>query len=97
MHDFTDTKKTSSKNFVSEAIRVFEDRASLRVTDVSSVVFRDFVIWYAYYFLSQAELPAAIPKNVILNVHTILGNRDQATFEDILSGTISLEKWGESL
>jgi hypothetical protein len=34
---------------------------------------------------------------VILNVHTILGNRDQATFEDILSGTISLEKWGESL
>jgi hypothetical protein len=97
MHAFFNEAKTSRKDFVAQAIAVFDDRASLRVTDVSSVVFRDFSIWYSYYYLENNTLPGKIPTNLITEAHDILQDRDDQSFEVVLSNVINIERWGEFL
>jgi Protein of unknown function DUF262 len=63
-----------SDAFVAKAAAVFEDRASLRVTDVSSVMLRDFALWYVYYFLGSDVLPDPIPKEPIVRVRAEMAN-----------------------
>jgi hypothetical protein len=87
----------SGENYVSEAIKVFQDRASLRVTDVSSVVFRDFVLWYAYLYLQEAALPTPISASAIKNIFSQLRGRDDVGFDATLTHSLNLEKWGQSL
>jgi hypothetical protein len=98
MEAFYDAKNTrSGKKYVSEAIVVFQDRASLRVTDVSSVVFRDFALWYAYFYLLDAPLPDSVSADVIKNIFSHLRGRDDVGFDATLSATLNLEQWGRSL
>lgn len=87
----------SGENYVSEAIKVFQDRSSLRVTDVSSVVFRDFVLWYAYFYLRDGVLPAQIPAAAIRDIFSLLRDRDDVGFDATLTHGLDLEKWGQSL
>jgi hypothetical protein len=88
----------SGRKYVSEAIGVFQDRASLRVTDVSSVVFRDFALWYSYYYLLNPPLPASISAEAIKNIFQRLRGRDDVgLFAQALSGVLDLEQWGQSL
>jgi hypothetical protein len=94
---YTAKNVRSGKNYVSEAIGVFQDRASLRVTDVSSVVFRDFALWYAYFYLLEAPLPDSISADAIQNVFGHLRGRDDIGFDATLSTGLSLERWGQSL
>lgn len=86
-----------SSNFANEAIAVFEDRASLRVTDVSSVVYRDFSLCYLYHFTFGGELPAQVDIATIIRVADIMSDRDDATLEFILNEVIDIERWSASL
>jgi hypothetical protein len=87
----------ASDNYVSEAIVLFQDRSSLRVTDVSSVVFRDFALWYVYYYVVQHRLPPPISAGVIEDIFGLLRERDDVSFEITLSNSLNLDRWGQSL
>lgn len=80
--------------FVREAIAVFQNRASLRVTDVSSVVYRDFCLWYSYYFTGHTSLPSSVFLKSMERVHDDLNSRDDVTFEFVLGQTLDIEQWG---
>lgn len=84
-------------HFCTEAVAVFEDRASLRVTDVSSVVFRDFVLCYLYFFIAESDLPSAMPTDWFGAVEEILNSRDDISFESALAETIDVDHWSHTL
>lgn len=84
-------------HFCTEAVGVFDDRASLRVTDVSSVVFRDFVLCYLYFFLSDSKLPPVIPTKSFCEVERLLNDRDDMSFESALSEAIDVDRWSHTL
>ena len=79
---------------VQEAIKLFKDRASLRVADVTSVVYRDFSLWYAYYFLDHRDLPESIDRSTLKSVRSALEERDDVTFERCLRDGLDLISWG---
>lgn len=93
--DASNRQRTS--HFVTEAVSVFEDRASLRVTDVSSVVFRDFTLWYVYYFLIGTTLPRTEFVPIISMVEDQLKARDDVSFEFVLSHHLDIELWAGTL
>lgn len=94
-HDALDAKFTA--HYATEAALLFNDRASLRVTDVSSVVYRDFVLWYLYYFLVSEEVPRGVLSDVIVEVEDVLSERDDVTFEFTLGELLDIDAWSGSL
>lgn len=84
---------TSARNFVPEAYAVFQDRASLRVTDVSSVVYRDASLWFAYHFSGHRALPATVDQSALERIRDDLLSRDDVTFEHSLSEHLNLDRW----
>jgi hypothetical protein len=94
MSYFVNAREASSvRNFIPEAFAVFQDRASLRVTDVSSVAFRDFTLWYAYHFGANGPVPPSVDLAVCKRVHADLGSRDDVTFEFVLGKNLDIERW----
>ena len=91
------TKKGFTAHYVTEAAALFEDRASLRVTDVSSVVYRDFALWYIYYFVYGPSVPSQIPVAFIESAEDALSQEDETTFEYCLSRLLNTEVWAASL
>lgn len=83
------------KSDVQEAIKLFKDRASLRVADVTSVVYRDFSLWYAYYFLDHRDLPESVDRNTLKSVRGAFEKRDDVTFERCLRDSLDLISWGQ--
>ncbi len=82
---------------ISFAIEVFDDRSSLRVTDVSSVIYRDVSLFYVYYFL-KFSLPQGVPESVILEIRDQLaGQGDIVSFELALEQSIDVESWSSTL
>jgi len=97
-YDFTSEKhRKSHKPFISEIFALFENRSSLRVADVASVVYRDFCLWYAYKLLESGPLPEVIPEDQIHQIWVTHSSRDDATLEFILSESLDVNKWGHSL
>lgn len=86
-----------STNSVSEAAAVFEDRSSLRVTDVSSVVYRDFVLCYIFHFIMKWPLPPMVSVAKILAVESALGARENVPFEQALSEILDVDEWSRTL
>ena len=84
-------------HFISEATSLFDDRASLRVTDVSSVVYRDFVLCYVYHFAIAAELPPAVDIFQIEAVEDILRQGGDSSFEEARSQVVDVESWSRTL
>jgi hypothetical protein len=95
MSQFGSESGVFARNYIPEAKRVFQDRASLRVTDVSSVVYRDFALWYSYVYALGAATPTSVDKATCTELHEALGQRDDATFEHALSRILNLEKWSK--
>ena len=85
----------SARNFIPEAHAVFQDRASLRVTDISSVVYRDVSLWFSYFFSGHSSLPSTVDRSVIETIREDLSSRDDATFESSLSQRVNIERWGK--
>ncbi len=82
---------------ISEAASLFADRSSLRVTDVSSVVYRDFCLCYIFRLSLSGELPAQVNGKLIDEVLDRLSDRDDATFEYTVSQMVDVEAWSQSL
>ena len=80
------------------ALELFRDRASLRVTDVSSVVLRDFCLWYAFY-IGSGQSPSAIPSTLLGSLQAVDAAWHAADmfpekdFEDIVVRHVDLELW----
>lgn len=81
------------RNFISEALALFNDRASLRVTDVSSVAYRDFALWYSYVVLRNEDVPEIVDRMTIETIFDDLSQRDDVTFEYALSQRLKIENW----
>jgi hypothetical protein len=98
LSEFTSEKtRKSHRPFVSETFALFENRSSLRVADVASVVYRDFCLCYAYELIDSGPLPRIIPREQINLVRSTHELRDDATLEFILSEYLDVSKWGHSL
>lgn len=93
------TLRTGSftSHFLTEASAVFDDRASLRVTDVSSVNYRDFVLNYAYYFICDGDLPPMVDVPTITRVSAALDHMDELSFEQALADNVDIESWSATL
>ena len=95
---FVQSASTASvRNFIPEAYAVFQDRASLRVTDVSSVVYRDAALWFAYRFSGNISLPTSVDESALETVRNDLLSREDVTFEYSLSQRLNLERWSKLL
>lgn len=88
---------SSGSDLAYAARLVFDDRSSLRVSDVSSVVFRDVCLWIQYLYWGYKEVPPQIPLRYIFAVADIHGSRDDVDLEHILSETIDFNVWSASL
>lgn len=86
---------TSARNFVPEAYAVFQNRASLRVTDVSSVVYRDASLWFVYLFSGDRLLPSSVDRSTLDAIRGDLLSKDDVTFEYSLSQRLNLERWSK--
>jgi len=97
MDEFISHKTQRAKvPIISEIFGLFENRASLRVSDVTSVVYRDFCLWNAY-FLTGGRLPASIPLQEIETINGTVRERDDSTLEYVLSQHLNVEGWGRTL
>lgn len=82
---------------IAAAAEVFVDRASLRVTDVSSVVYRDFALNYVYYSIYEF-LPFSIPIQIIMGIReSYSGQREDISFEGVLEENLDIPLWSETL
>lgn len=90
-------QKKALPHHATQAALVFQDRSSLRVTDVSSVVYRDFSLCYLYYFLVARDLPSSIPSDLLVGVDVLLSKRRELGFEGALSEILNVERWSATL
>jgi len=96
--EFTSEKlHKSNRPYLTEIFSLFENRSSLRVADVASVVYRDFCLWYAYFLVCQAAPPPDISLDQIVQVKEAHFSRNDATLELILSELLDVNRWGHSL
>jgi hypothetical protein len=80
---------------IQEAVKVFVDRASLRVTDITSVAYRDVCLWYVYVFTGHSRLPIRINTEVLESLYEISKTQDDVAFEFVLSKTVNIETWSD--
>jgi hypothetical protein len=77
------------------AARMFQNRSSLRVTDVSSVVYRDFALWLVYE-QRHGTVPIAIDTDTISTITGLcLNGSANETIEEILGKNLDLQAWGQ--
>lgn len=78
-----------------ESFRLFRDRSSLRVTDVSSVIFRDFALWFAYTLKGHRPHPSGVNTYLLTRISAAWSNRrDDVTLEEILAELLDQQLWG---
>lgn len=94
---YQDVREGSTNEYVDEARSVFEDRSRLRVADVSSVLFRDFCLWYVYRFTYDVPLPFTVSEEIISLVNEDIRQRDDITFEYSLQQRVTSKSWGSFL
>lgn len=76
-----------------EFVRLFIDRASLRVSDVSSVVYRDFALW-AVHSINHFKLPYGLQNNLDLRSLTQPKSLTaHKTLEEMLDAKLDLQSW----
>lgn len=85
-----------SSVYAGEAARLFRDRASLRVTDVSSVVYRDFSLCFIYAMASPQRQIPGVPYDTIRGV-TKLMKVELSSFEEATQRLINVDEWSATL
>ncbi|WP_306017470.1 DUF262 domain-containing protein [Oceanicaulis sp. MMSF_3324] len=93
MADFYNIQKRSDRYVIlSDCYDLFSDRASLRVTDVSSVILRDFSLKFALYLMYG--LSGYQERSLYDAILDYRGHNKEADFEQIVLKFISIENWG---
>lgn len=93
--DVSDTRQSAHSLW--QAAALFHDRSSLRVTDVSSVVYRDFVLCYIYKIFLDGELPESVNTALIVEVANAMAENDHASFEYVVANLVDVDAWSWSL
>lgn len=74
---------------------LFNDRASGRVTDISSVVLRDICIWICYDAIFDMRGPDRSHSTALERVFASYNNvGDDLELENIITSILSIEQWG---
>jgi len=91
MDFFSDLRSRSPEHpLTSAAVELFHDRSSLRVTDVSSVVYRDFVLWLVYL----AEFGGEPPRRVLTDeVIEVVNEAEAANLPEALATHLNSQRW----
>lgn len=96
--DFRRSKMTSFSSLTERSLlRIFSDRSSSRVSDVSSVIFRDIIIWIFFAEVAERKTKSLIgaEKSALLNmIRSELRNRKQDPTEEILERCTDVNLWG---
>ena len=87
----------SDSGLASEARRIFDDRSSLRVSDVSSVVYRDVCLWLQYIEWGYWDIPDRIPAQYLYRLAEIYKHRDDASLDYVLGEILDFDVWSVSL
>lgn len=94
--EFHDLWQRSGNPIVENALGLYEDRASLRVTDVSSVAYRDFVLFYLYQFGEKRALPSSV-KQVLFERVDMLASEQPWRFEEAVQECVDPTAWSQFL
>ncbi|MBU0739791.1 MAG: hypothetical protein KJ981_20125 [Alphaproteobacteria bacterium] len=97
IQDFLWIKDAERPKILFDCVEIFEDRSSLRVTDVSSVVYRDFILCYFYHFIGNRRLPDSVLEPILAAVHDQALHEPSIHFEHALSESLSVEAWSRTL
>lgn len=89
-----------ASSFVAQLMLVYNDRASSRVADVSSVLSRDVVIWILYIaFLWSCQVQVDTDDSQIdvlrRRLTNIIGNDDLLIGEEFVSRLLEADGWGK--
>jgi Protein of unknown function DUF262 len=86
----------SFPQFISQCISLFVNRSSLRVSDVSSVLYRDFALWALYL---QTGIGREIPKTVrvedVAAISELSAARPHQDLESILEKNLNSLRWSK--
>ncbi len=72
---------------------LFVDRSSLRVSDVSSVVYRDFALWAVFHSRKFGEIPESIDVKQIRRISKEFDDEDEPRLEFILDDSLDIKNW----
>jgi hypothetical protein len=87
-----------TQSFLVKTIQIYQDRASSRVADTSSVILRDIILWGIYSLFNQNPTQ---PNNGLspLNLHLhYLSSQKDISFSEISLSKIAKDlRWGDVL
>jgi Protein of unknown function DUF262 len=92
-HQITKFSPATERNL----LRIFSDRSSSRVSDVSSVLFRDVILWLFYFTGASSETSKLLSKpkfELLRQLNSELSDRKEST-EEVLENLVSPGIWGE--
>jgi hypothetical protein len=82
--------------FVAGCISVFVNRSSLRVSDVSSVLYRDFALWALYLHSGFAgQIPKSVRVEDVAAVSEMAAARPNHELETILDEHLNISLWSQ--
>jgi hypothetical protein len=82
--------------FVAGCISVFVNRSSLRVSDVSSVLYRDFALWALYLQSGFAgQIPESVRVEDVARVSEMAAARPNQELESILDEHLNISLWSK--
>lgn len=87
--------RREASHLLGQAVALFEDRSSLRVTDVSSVVYRDFCLCFLYTFAGAEAFVPHVPLEPLRKVRLRTEAGDD--FEDAVRLAVDVELWSAAL
>ncbi|MEN6541791.1 DUF262 domain-containing protein [Parvibaculum sp.] len=87
---FETARQINDDQFPVDLLRLFSDRASLRVSDVTSVVYRDVALWAAYSHCGHRPLVGAKILPTLLNTE----EGAHRELEEMFGSEINVEAWG---
>lgn len=84
--------------FVAACVSVFVNRSSLRVSDVSSVLYRDFALWALYLHSGFAgRIPESVRVEDIAAISQMAAAAPEQQLENILDKHLNISRWAQLL
>ncbi len=87
------------ENPLASLVLIYNDRATARVADVSSVLLRDLILWYSWFHFSKGKFAGSLEKNYykLDDLTALLEYAPLSQFEDLAAEFIELSRWGSEL
>lgn len=94
--EFVETERRGTASDIAvEARALFDDRASGRVTDISSVFLRDVCLWLYYADTFRFPGPDEYTTDCLSRISSVYDRHSNSlTLEAVISSIVSIELWG---